>query len=628
MCGICGVVSFEPDDALDNKIIKQMTDSLRHRGPDDEGYYQDTQAALGMRRLSIIDLLTGQQPIANETEKVWVVYNGEIYNFRQLRAELEQRGHVFKTNTDTEIIVHAYEEYGEACVRHFNGMFALAVWDAPNRRLFLARDRVGIKPLYYWVNGNKIVFGSELKALVQHPDVPRRVDPAALDLFLSLEYIPAPRTIYAGICKLLPGHTLVFEPGKLKLSQYWDVPYSPITADEEACTEALAELIQDAVRIRLVSDVPLGAFLSGGIDSSTVVAYMSQFSSEPVQTFSIGFEDDTYNELPYAEAVARRFETDHHFQVLNPNIADLAESLVRHQGEPFADTSIFPTYLVSKLARDSVKVVLSGDGGDELFAGYDTYLAERLYRYYGWLPSLLRQQMLPSLANRIPPQPAKKGIVNKFKRMVEGGALDPALQHARWMIFLDNEEKRLLYQPELRATLDGKFTEALLAGYFDQSARFDRLAQQQYVDIKTYLADDILTKVDRMSMAVSLEARVPLLDYRIVEFAMNLPSHMKLNGARTKVILRRVAQSLVPEMVLEKPKQGFSIPMKHWLRSSLKTLMLDLLSPASLQQAGFFNSHTVSAWVQEHLDGRVNHSHRLWALMAFELWRRTQPVTV
>lgn len=628
MCGICGVVSFEPDDALDNKIIKQMTDSLRHRGPDDEGYYQDTQAALGMRRLSIIDLLTGQQPIANETEKVWVVYNGEIYNFRQLRAELEQRGHVFKTNTDTEIIVHAYEEYGEACVRHFNGMFALAVWDAPNRRLFLARDRVGIKPLYYWVNGNKIVFGSELKALVQHPDVPRRVDPAALDLFLSLEYIPAPRTIYAGISKLLPGHTLVFEPGKLKLSQYWDVPYNPITADEEACTEALAELIQDAVRIRLVSDVPLGAFLSGGIDSSTVVAYMSQFSSEPVQTFSIGFEDDTYNELPYAEAVARRFETDHHFQVLNPNIADLAESLVRHQDEPFADTSIFPTYLVSKLARDSVKVVLSGDGGDELFAGYDTYLAERLYRYYGWLPSLLRQQMLPSLANRIPPQPAKKGIVNKFKRMVEGGALDPALQHARWMIFLDNEEKRLLYQPELRATLDGKFTEALLAGYFDQSARFDRLAQQQYVDIKTYLADDILTKVDRMSMAVSLEARVPLLDYRIVEFAMNLPSHMKLNGARTKVILRRAAQSLVPEMVLEKPKQGFSIPMKHWLRSSLKTLMLDLLSPASLQQAGFFNSHTVSAWVQEHLDGRVNHSHRLWALMAFELWRRTQPVTV
>lgn len=628
MCGICGVVSFEPDDALDNKIIKQMTDSLRHRGPDDEGYYQDTQAALGMRRLSIIDLLTGQQPIANETEKVWVVYNGEIYNFRQLRAELEQRGHVFKTNTDTEIIVHAYEEYGEACVRHFNGMFALAVWDAPNRRLFLARDRVGIKPLYYWVNGNKIVFGSELKALVQHPDVPRRVDPAALDLFLSLEYIPAPRTIYAGISKLLPGHTLVFEPGKLKLSQYWDVPYNPITADEEACTEALAELIQDAVRIRLVSDVPLGAFLSGGIDSSTVVAYMSQFSSEPVQTFSIGFEDDTYNELPYAEAVARRFETDHHFQVLNPNIADLAESLVRHQDEPFADTSIFPTYLVSKLARDSVKVVLSGDGGDELFAGYDTYLAERLYRYYGWLPSLLRQQMLPSLANRIPPQPAKKGIVNKFKRMVEGGALDPALQHARWMIFLDNEEKRLLYQPELRATLDGKFTEALLAGYFDQSARFDRLAQQQYVDIKTYLADDILTKVDRMSMAVSLEARVPLLDYRIVEFAMNLPSHMKLNGARTKVILRRVAQSLVPEMVLEKPKQGFSIPMKHWLRSSLKTLMLDLLSPASLQQAGFFNSHTVSVWVQEHLDGRVNHSHRLWALMAFELWRRTQPVTV
>jgi len=628
MCGICGVVSFEPDEETNKNIVKRMTEALRHRGPDDEGYYQDALAALGMRRLSIIDLHTGQQPIANEAKNIWVVYNGEIYNFRQLRTELEQLGHQFKTNSDTEVIVHAYEEYGEACVQRFNGMFALALWDVPNHRLFLARDRVGIKPLYYWTDGKKLVFGSELKALVQHPDVPRRVDPAALDLFLSLEYIPAPRTIYSGVYKLLPGHTLVFEPEDLKLSQYWDVPYNPITDREEVCAEALAELIQDAVRIRLVSDVPLGAFLSGGIDSSTVVAYMSQFSSEPVRTFSIGFEDDTYNELPYAEAVARHYKTEHHYQVLNPDIANLAESLLHHQDEPFADTSVFPTYLVSKLARDSVKVVLSGDGGDELFAGYDTYLAEQLYRYYGWLPGSLRQRALPAFANWIPPQPAKKGLINKFKRMVEGGALDPNLQHARWMIFLSHNEKRKLYQPDLRATLDDSLSTALFSGYFDKGARFDRLAQQQYVDLKTYLADDILTKVDRMSMAVSLEARVPLLDYRIIEFALNLPPSMKLDRSRTKVILRRAMQKLVPELVLEKPKQGFSIPMKHWLRSSLKPLMQDLLSHESLRQVGYFNPDTVSSWIQEHLDGRVNHSHRLWALMAFELWRRTQPAII
>lgn len=623
MCGICGAVSFEPGEVVNLNIVKGMTDALIHRGPDDEGYYQDEQAILGMRRLSIIDLQTGQQPIANETGDVWVVYNGEIYNFHQLRLELEQRGHKFKTHSDTEIIVHAYEEYGVECVQRFNGMFALAVWDARANRLFLARDRVGIKPLYYWVDGNRLVFGSELKALIAHPDVPRQVDLAALDLFLSLEYIPAPRTIYKDVYKLLPGYTLVFEKGKLNLSQYWDVPYKPITENVEICAEMLAGLIQEAVRIRLVSDVPLGAFLSGGIDSSTIVAYMSRTSSGPVKTFSIGFENETYNELPYARSVAEHFGTDHHDEVLNPDIADLAERLILHQDEPFADTSVFPTYLVSKLARDSVTVALSGDGGDELFAGYDTYLAEKLYRYYRWLPGPIRRQALPTLANLIPPQSAKKGVINKFKRMTEGAALDPHLQHTRWMIFLSQIEKSKLYHSDLQATIDEDLVTALFTKYFMQGAHFDSLAQQQYVDIKTYLADDILTKVDRMSMAVSLEARVPLLDYHIIEFAMNLPPHMKLNGSRTKIILRRAVKNLVPDLVLEKPKQGFSIPMKHWLRSSLKPLMLDLLSYDSLIKVGYFNPQVVSAWIQEHLDGRVNHSHRLWSLMVFMLWRQS-----
>ena len=623
MCGICGVVSFRPNSPADRSTLLQMNASLQHRGPDDEGYYEDDQVSLAMRRLSIIDLHTGQQPISNESGDIWVVFNGEIYNFQKVRAALELRGHIFKTQTDTEIIVHAYEEYGDECVTHFNGMFAIALWDARKRRLFLARDRLGIKPLYYWSGVDKLVFGSELKALTLHPDVPRQMDLAALDLFLTLEYIPAPRTIYQGVFKLLPGHVLVVEKGKLKVTQYWDVPYQPITQSEAECAEILSGLIKESVRLRLISDVPLGAFLSGGIDSSTIVGYMSQSANEPVRTFSIGFEDDTYNELPYAEVVAKHFGTKHHVEVLKSDHTDLAEQLVAQFDEPFADTSIFPTYLVSKIASREVKVVLSGDGGDELFAGYDTYLAEKLNRYYGRLPRPLRQQVLPKVAGWLPPQPSKKGLINKLKRMVEGGALDPSLQHARWMMFLNSSEKHSLYRSDLRATLYDDLTLDFFNGYFEKANGFDRLAQQQYVDLKTYLADDILTKVDRMSMAVSIEARVPLLDYHIVEFAMNLPAHMKLNGSRTKSILRNAVKDLVPNFVLEKPKEGFSIPMKHWLCTSLKPMMLDLLSKDSLHKSGYFDHQVVTAWIREHLEGRSNHSHRLWALMVFEMWHQS-----
>jgi asparagine synthase (glutamine-hydrolysing) len=623
MCGICGVVSFTPGGGGDPIILQKMNQTLRHRGPDDDGYFQDVQASLAMRRLSIIDLHTGQQPISNETGDIWVVYNGEIYNFQQVRAELLQRGHIFKTQTDTEIIVHAYEEYGDECVRRFNGMFALAVWDSRRCRLLLARDHLGIKPMYYWAGRDKLVFGSELKALVIHPDVPRDINLTAVDLFLSLEYIPSPLTIYRDIFKLPAGHTLVMEDGELKLSQFWDVPRQPIGETEDECAETLAGLIKDAVEMRMISDVPLGAFLSGGIDSSAVVGYMSQASSKPVQTFSIGFEDDTYNELPYAAAVARHFHTDHHFEVLNPDIASLAEQLVQQHDEPFADTSIFPTYLVSKLARQHVKVALSGDGGDELFAGYDTYLAEQMNFYYRKLPGVMRRNVMPAFANMLPPQPAKKGMVNKVKRMIEGGALDPALQHTRWMIFMDEREKNRLYESGLVEAMQDGSTAGFFGEHFHKAESFDLLAQQQYVDMKTYLPDDILTKVDRMSMAVSLEARVPLLDPRIAEFGLNLPPHMKLNGSRTKIILRKALRRLVPDLVLEKPKQGFSIPMKHWLGSSLKPMMQDLLSNDSVRQRGYFKPETVSAWMREHLEGRVNHSHRLWSLMALELWHRS-----
>jgi asparagine synthase (glutamine-hydrolysing) len=595
---------------------------MQHRGPDDEGYYLDEYAGLGMRRLSIIDLTTGQQPITNENHSLQIVFNGEIYNYRQLRCELEKRGHVFISQSDTEVIIHAYEEYGDQCVEYLNGMFAFAIWDKRERRLLLARDHLGIKPLYYWTDGTRLVFGSELKAVITHPDVPREIEPDAVDQFLTLEYIPAPHTIFRGIRKLPAGHRLVFHGSTLSVDQYWDIPFREVPEDDATCAEALAELIGDAVRLQLVSDVPLGAFLSGGLDSSAVVAFMSEAATTPVQTFSIGFEDQTYNELPYARAVAAHFNTDHYEEIIKPDSAALAERLVRHLDEPFGDFSIFPTYLVSEMASRTVKVVLSGDGGDELFGGYDTYVAQNFDRYYRWLPAQLRQEALPALMARVPPQPAKKGLINKTKRFVEGAALEPSLQHTRWMTFLSDAEKRALYQPAFKADLNGATPAHVIESYFRRAAQSDALAQQQYVDIKTYLVENILTKVDRMSMAASIEARVPLLDYRIVEFAVNLPSPMKLRRGRTKVVLRRAMTDRLPAAILNKPKQGFSIPLKHWLCGSLRPLMTDLLSPDRIRDRGYFHPDFITRWVSEHVNGRANHSHRLWALMVLELWHQ------
>jgi asparagine synthase (glutamine-hydrolysing) len=421
--------------------------------------------------------------------------------------------------------------------------------------------------------------------------------------------------------KLKPGCCLTFHRGGLALHQYWDIPSLEVPQDEKTCQEILAGLINDAVTMQLVSDVPLGAFLSGGIDSSTVVALMSQASGAPIQTFSIGFEEKSYNELPYARDVANAFDTVHREQIMVPEIASLAEHLIGHLDEPFGDFSIFPTYLVSQLASKSVKVVLSGDGGDEIFGGYETYVAQQLDGYYRRLPSVLRKKALPALMNLIPPQPVKKGLINKTKRFLEGSVLPRSLMHTRWMMFMSREDMNSLYRREWRNAADGHSATSLFEDYFYQARHFDPLAQQQYVDVKTYLADDILTKVDRMSMALSIEARVPLLDHRIVEFALNLPQSMKIHRGKTKIVLRDIMKDRLPKSVLNKPKQGFSIPMKNWLRGPLKPLVTDLLSESCIRQRGYFNPQTISRWLQEHLDGRANHSHRLWSLMAFELWQ-------
>lgn len=602
--------------------MERMAQQLRHRGPDDEGYYQDGHVAFGMRRLSIIDLDTGQQPVSNENGTVWLVFNGEIYNFRRLRETLMVKGHKFRSQGDTEVIVHAYEEYGDNFLSKLNGMFALALWDSERRRLLIARDRIGIKPLFYSVMDNGLVFGSELKAITAHPGIPLDLDLVSLDQYLALEYVPAPRTIFKDIRKLKPGHKLVHQSGKTYIEPYWRLRPKELAGDDQDLVDQLRELIKDSVKMQLVSDVPLGAFLSGGIDSSTVLAFMSEISPDPVRAFSIGFNDASYDELPYARLAANRFAADHIVKVIQPNMYMLTEELVAHFDEPFADFSIFPTYLVSKLARSHVKVVLSGDGGDEIFGGYDTYLAQSLDRYYRLLPKRFRRKLLPAILSRLAPRAEKKGLVNRAKRFVEGGALATELQHARWMMFMTPEHKERLYTEDLESHLSNGSVPELMESWFSDVDQLAGLTQQQYVDIHTYLPDDILTKVDRMTMSVSLEARVPLLDHRLVEFAWSLPERLKLHRMRTKVLLRRAMAGVIPDEILVKPKEGFSVPIKHWLRGPLRPMMEDLLSDSEIRSTGLFREECIRGWVKEHLDGRANHSHRLWALMVFQLWRR------
>jgi asparagine synthase (glutamine-hydrolysing) len=628
MCGICGFINNDRPEDENGEILRGMVQSLHHRGPDDEGYYQKHGTNLGMRRLSIIDIANGHQPITNEDQTVWIVFNGEIYNYKELRQNLLSKGHIFRTNSDTETIVHLYEEYGDDCPAHLNGMFAYAVWDEKKRKLLLARDHIGIKPLFYSWDDNHLWFGSEIKALLVDPRVRREIDVSALDQFLSLEYIPAPRTIYTHIKKLPPGHTLSFENGTATLRQYWDVTPEPVEGDFRTCSRQLAQMLAEAVKMQLISDVPVGAFLSGGIDSSTVAAFMSLAADQPVRTFSVGFSDATYNELPFAREVARMYSTNHHEEILHSNYSELCEKLVSQFDEPFGDFSIFPTYLVSKAAREHVKVVLSGDGGDELFGGYDTYRAQNFDRYYSRLPEAIRKKTIPSMLERIPPAPDKKGWVNIAKRITEGAALHPSLRHTRWMIFFNENTRKSIYQPDFSQTLNGWSVHSIFNQYFDQAKDFHPLGQQQYVDVKTYLADNILVKVDRMSMAVSLETRVPLLDFRLVQFALNLPDKMKINNGVTKRILREAVKGMLPQKVINKPKQGFSIPLKHWLRGPLRPLMEDLLSTSTLQRRGFFQPAGVSQMIKEHLDNKADHSHRLWALMVLELWQQRDSLQV
>jgi asparagine synthase (glutamine-hydrolysing) len=631
MCGICGFLSLNGDYNVTEDILRQMTSAQRHRGPDDEGYLCEAGVGLGFRRLAILDLTpAGHQPMSNEDGTVWLVFNGEIYNFQDLVPTLEQAGHRFRSRSDSEVIIHAYEQWGTECLQRFVGMFAFAIWDSRKRTIFLARDRMGEKPLYYWSDGSHFAFSSEVKALLSLPTVPRELNLHALQSYLVYEYVPSPESIFTGIRKLPAAHFLKFQldgsaQGRQTTDwdpqQYWDVRFqeseeSRRSVDDYA--QELRELLKKAVARCLISDVPLGVFLSGGLDSSSIVAMMTEVSNTRPKTFSIGFAEKTYNESDYAQIVARHFDTEHHVEILNPDANDLIHTIANILDEPFADASALPTYLVSRMARQHVTVALSGDAGDELFAGYDWYRAQRFASAtIDRLPTQLGQR-LSTFASHIPPTPQKKGMRDITRRFLEVAILPREMQHTRWQTFWqDDDLAHLLTIPENErsAAVDPRFL-----ALFAASGSLHSLDQQQYADLKRYLPDDILFKVDRMSMAVSLETRGPLMDYKLVEFAARLPMELRLNGLSTKYLLKRAMRDILPQQILRRPKLGFNIPYKNWLRNELSDLLQDALSPARLRQQGIFQPLYVQKLIQEHKEGVRDHAHKLWQLLIFQLW--------
>ena len=622
MCGIAGFAgqSEGMNEGERARVLDRMCRVIRHRGPDDQGTMIEGGVALGMRRLSIIDLAGGHQPISGCDEAISVVFNGEIYNFLELKNELEARGHRFHTHSDTETIVHAFEEYGEACVERLRGMFAFAIWDAHERKLFLARDRAGKKPLYYTQTpAGALCFGSELKSLLEHPHVGRDVNPEAVDAYLSFGYVPDPLSIFTRIHKLPPGHHLTFVDGRVSVKQYWDFPFEAAEArSEEEIVEELRALLDESVRLRLISDVPLGAFLSGGVDSSVIVGLMARASTRPVKTFSIGFHEDSYNELHYARIAARHFETDHHEFIVTPDICKVVDELVWHFDEPFADSSAIPTYMVSKLARQHVTVALSGDGGDELFAGYTRYVVDRKRSAFARLPRIVRRNLMQPVSRRLPHGAWGRNYLHNV-------ALDGIDRYIDSVSMFTSLNKQALLTEDFRQALNGKENAALsrfrrLAASVHSSEPLDALL---YLDSKTYLPGDILTKVDRMTMAVSLEARAPLLDHKLMEFVARIPASMKMRGLETKHIFKRAVRDLVPAEILDRPKQGFGIPLDKWINDQLRERTRETLMEERTRSRGLVNHLYVSKLLNEHERGRRDHASALWTLLMMELWYRS-----
>ncbi len=621
MCAIAGIVAHQGE----LPGIEVLGQAQRHRGPDAKGTWSDGICTLGHQRLAIIDLSeAGRQPLSNEDGTVWITFNGEIYNFQTLRRELEDAGHRFRTRTDTEVIVHAYEQWGAGCVRRLRGMFAFGLWDQRRRRLLLARDRVGKKPLFYAQAGNRFLFASELQGLLADDQIPRETNYEAMDAYLTYGYIPAPHTAFRRIFKLPPAHWLTLdwnegEPG-IHIERYWSLVYTPkLTLGEDAAREILREKLTEAVRLRMVSDVPLGAFLSGGIDSSIVVGLMAQLSGARVKTFSIGFEDAAYDETAHARRIAEKWHTDHHEFIVQPNALEILPKLVRHFGEPYADSSAIPTFAVSQLTRQHVTVALNGDGGDESFAGYERYLGHQLAERVNTLPGVTAAARV--LSQFIPESLSHKSRVRSAQRFFSVAAAPMTARHTRWVGYFDSAAKSQLYSRAFLQQLHGA-RDGWLGTLFQEVATLDPVDAAMAVDVRSYLPFDLLVKVDITSMANSLEARSPFLDHEVMEFAARLPVHLKMRGGQLKSLLKRTFADLLPPANVQRRKMGFGVPLDAWLRGELRELVSDTLLSTRALQRGYFQPAALTRLLREHWQGTADHSFKLWNLLMLELWQR------
>lgn len=622
MCGIIGQWNFRSNNAVDRGLLQEMAKRIAHRGPDDEGFYIHKDVGLGFRRLAIIDLSpAGHQPMPNADETIWIIFNGEIYNYQELRQDLEQKKYIFRSKTDTEVVLHLYEEYGEQCIQKLRGMFAFAIWDGKKQKLLLVRDRLGKKPLKYWVGAHGISFASELKALLADPTLPREVDYQAVDQYLTYQYVPHPATGFQHIQKLPPAHYLVVQDQKVRVQRYWQLDYShKEQRTEKEWIEGIRENLDEAVKIRMQADVPLGAFLSGGVDSSAVVAFMAKHSAKPVKTFSIGFQEQTHNELPYARAVAKMYGTDHTEFIVEPKALEILPKLIYHYEEPYADSSAIPSYYVAQQTRQHVTVALNGDGGDENFAGYPWYPVHAFASRYAKLPKVLQTVIAGGAhfaSGTFPTVATARGW-----RFARGIGETAARRYSRYLAYFHPDELLPMLQPEHRQRYSRTATEDFLGKYFAQASHFSPVDQALFVDISTYLPDDLLAKVDIATMAVSLEGRSPFLDHTFMEFAATIPASLKLRGREKKYILKRALEGIVPAKNLHRKKMGFSVPLAQWLRNDFRPIMQETFFQSDAFVKQIFTESALQTMVSEHTSGKVNHANRLWALLTLELWYR------
>lgn len=617
MCGICGVYNMRSGELISQELIERMSRQISHRGPDDNGIYLSGNIGLGFTRLSIIDLSGGHQPISNETGDIWIVFNGEIWNYKILRKELIEKGHQFRTNCDTETIVHAYEEYGADCVAHLDGMFGFAIWDSRKRRLLLARDRVGKKPLYYTRVDGDVLFASEIKSLLVNPRVKRQVDLQALADFLSVKYVPGPATLFANIYKVQPGHWILFENDALHEERYWDFTFSETEQRPiEEYVQGIQQHISHAVEERMMADVPLGALLSGGVDSSIIVGTMSQLTNQPVKTFAVGFDVPEYSELPYARLVAEHFGTEHHeLTVKSSDLSAYWPLLTWHRDEPVSEPSDLGVYLISKLARQHVKVVLTGEGGDELFAGYPKYAFDWLARYYQILPASIRNQVISPLVNHLPYS------MRKVKATAHSLSQPDPQRWMSWFGIFNEQLKDHLLSDSTKSCIDTD-SSRIFRHWLEQNPQRDNLSSMLYLDTKIWLPDNLLMKADKMSMAASLEARIPLLDHKLIEYAASIPSNVKIKPFQAKFLLKQAYKDFLPEPILKRKKVGFSVPTGVWFRQGQRELIMQLLLSERARSRGYLNNMFVARLLHDHLEGKTNYELQLFILASLELWFR------